>query len=208
MPADPPPTSPGVDRIDASRVDAAAATLTKAFLDDPVFVWLNRGKPIGEAPGVAGFRAVLRSELRKAEPELFITEGGGSVSIWHGVDQWKGSVVESLRTLPPFARVFRLGLPRVLRTLTTMERVHPHAPHYHLAYVGTRPDQQGRGLGTAVLGPMLERCDREGVAAYLENSKPRNEAFYVRHGFVARGPIPLPDGAPPVMAMWREPRSA
>ena len=95
----------------------------------------------------------------------------------------------------------------MLRTLATLERVHPRQPHYHLAYVGTHPDRQGRGLGTAVLEPMLDRCDTEGVAAYLENSKPRNEAFYARHGFVATGPIPLPDGAPPMMAMWREPRT-
>lgn len=56
------------------------------------------------------------------------------------------------------------------------------------------------------MAPMVERCDREGVAAYLENSNPANEAFYVRHGFVATGPLDLPDGAPPMTAMWRDPR--
>ena len=152
-------------------------------------------------------RSCVEGELRKEHPELFVTDGAGSVAIWHGVDDWKGSTVESIRSLPAFTRVFGIGLPRVLRLLATIERVHPREPHYHLAYVGTHPDRQGQGLGTAVLAPMLERCDTEGLPAYLENSKPRNEAFYVRHGFVSTGPIPLPDGAPPMMAMWREPRS-
>ena len=195
-----------VERIGPARVDAAAATLAAAFLDDPIFVWVNRGRPIKPGPAVTGFRAVINGELRKQHPELFVTDGDGSVSIWHGIDDWKGSTIESLRVLPAFTRVFGRGITRVVKTLTTMEKVHPSEPHYHLAYVGTHPDQQGRGLGTAVLRPMLDRCDAEGVPAYLENSKPRNEAFYVRHGFVTTGPIPLPAGAPPVMAMWREPR--
>jgi GNAT superfamily N-acetyltransferase len=197
----------GVSRIERSNVDAAAATLAAAFADDPIFLWLNRGKPIVDRAARGGFEVVLEGELRKPHPELFVAGEAGSVAIWHGIDEWKGSTVESIRSLPAFTRVFGLGLPRVLRTLATLERVHPREPHYHLAYVGTHPDRQGRGLGTAVLAPMLDRCDTEGVAAYLENSKPRNEAFYARHGFVATGPIPLPDGAPPMMAMWREPRT-
>jgi hypothetical protein len=53
---------------------------------------------------------------------------------------------------------------------------------------------------------MLERCDDEGIAAYLENSKPRNEAFYARHGFEPLEPLPLPAGAPPLTPMLRSPR--
>ncbi len=196
------------ERLDPRHIDAAAATLAAAFADDPVFVWLNRGRPIATRPAIAAFATVINGELRKESPELFVTDGHASVAIWHGIDEWRGSVAESIRALPAFARVFGRGLPRALRTVSIMEKVHPREPHFHLAYVGTHPEQQGRGFGTAALQPMLERCDLEGVPAYLENSKPRNEAFYVRHGFVSRGPIPLPDGAPPVMAMWREPRSS
>jgi ribosomal protein S18 acetylase RimI-like enzyme len=196
-----------VDRISIDTAGAAAMTLARAFADDPVFMWMARGRALPESKSVGGFRAVINGELRKAEPELFVAEGGGSVAIWHGIDAWKGSAGESIRLLPTFVRIFGLGVGRVLRTITIMERVHPTAPHYHLAYVGTDPSRQGRGLGSAVLRPMLDRCDIEGVPAYLENSKPRNEAFYARHGFVATGPLPLPAGAPPVIAMWREPRS-
>ena len=87
-----------------------------------------------------------------------------------------------------------------------MERVHPPAPHYYLHTLGTRRVSQGHGVGSAVLAPMLDRCDREGVPAYLESSNPRNVAFYARHGFETQGRVPLPDGAPPITRMWREPR--
>ena len=52
---------------------------------------------------------------------------------------------------------------------------------------------------------MLERCDREGVGAYLESSKERNVAFYGRHGFRVTGETRFPRG-PRLWLMWRDPR--
>jgi hypothetical protein len=56
------------------------------------------------------------------------------------------------------------------------------------------------------MSEMIDRCDREGTPAFLESSSPQNEALYARHGFVVTGRISLPDGCPPITAMWREPR--
>jgi GNAT superfamily N-acetyltransferase len=109
--------------------------------------------------------------------------------------------------LPGYVRAFGIRIDRALRTIPIVEKAHPAAPHFHLAVLGTDPDHQGKGLGAAVIAPMLERCDREGVPAYLESSNPRNIPFYARHGFVESDPIPLIDGCPPVTPMWREPRS-
>jgi hypothetical protein len=52
---------------------------------------------------------------------------------------------------------------------------------------------------------MLERCDREGVPAYLESSKDENLPFYERHGFAATGTLHLPLGGPPIRKTWRSP---
>jgi RimJ/RimL family protein N-acetyltransferase len=53
---------------------------------------------------------------------------------------------------------------------------------------------QGQGLGTALLRQTLDRCDREGVAAYLEASTERSAALYARLGFVHLGELRVPDG--------------
>ena len=103
--------------------------------------------------------------------------------------------------------------PRLLRRaplvgygLLGVEKAHPPAPpHWYLATLGTEPAAQGRGLGTAVLTPVLEQCDRDGVAAYLECSKERNVDYYARFGFRATGELRLPRG-PRVWPMWRDPR--
>ena len=35
------------------------------------------------------------------------------------------------------------------------------------------PELQGRGIGSALMQPVLERCDRDGMPAYLEATTPR-----------------------------------
>jgi ribosomal protein S18 acetylase RimI-like enzyme len=87
-----------------------------------------------------------------------------------------------------------------------MEKHHPHARHYYLAFIAAAPRLQGMGLGSAILEATLKRADEAGLPAYLENSNPRNTALYERHGFVRQQNI-APRGAPPLIAMWRAERS-
>lgn len=82
----------------------------------------------------------------------------------------------------------------------------PPERHWTLGTMGTRPDHQKGGFGTAVLAPMLDRLDREGECAALETSTEANVTFYERFGFTAIAfDDALPHGAPPVWSMWRDP---
>ena len=78
-------------------------------------------------------------------------------------------------------------------------------PHWYLALLGTEPSHQGRGLGSALLAPTLERCDQQGQLAYLESSKQANVPFYQRHGFEVVCELTVP-GGPSVWPMLRKPR--
>jgi GNAT superfamily N-acetyltransferase len=93
----------------------------------------------------------------------------------------------------------------VLQLFAILDKHHPHEPHDYLPIVGTRPQQQGRGVGTALLAPVLERCDREQRPAHLEATSARNRTVYTRRGFRVPGKIRLPDG-PSLWAMWRTPQ--
>jgi GNAT superfamily N-acetyltransferase len=93
---------------------------------------------------------------------------------------------------------------RARTALELTDQCHPEEPHDYLFLLGTRPEWQSRGLGSALLRKVLERCDREGRPAYLEASTEGNRRLYLRHGFEVTGEIRLPDG-PSMWPMWREP---
>jgi ribosomal protein S18 acetylase RimI-like enzyme len=119
------------------------------------------------------------------------------------------SVPRQLALLPAFMRAWGRATPRLVRLLAKMDSMHPREPeHWYLPFIGVDPDWQGRGIGTALLSPVLERCDRDGLPAYLEASTERNRACYERNGFEVVEEYRVADDGPPGWRMWREPKSA
>jgi GNAT superfamily N-acetyltransferase len=178
-----------------------AAMLARAFYDDPVTAWFypDAGRRMKHARRFFGIR------LRQlADQELIYTTAERSgAALWTQPGRWREDLRQSLMLLP----MLPVLLPRIVRSTAAVreiERRHPVAPHYYLSVIGTEPEQQGGGIGSALLVPVLQRCDADGVGAYLESSKESNVDFYVRHGFAVTERIELPSG-PPLWLMWREP---
>lgn len=176
-----------------------AKPLARAFYDDPVAVWANprdgtRMRRM-ERFHLGRMRALLPHELSYA------TAGGEGAAIWSPPDAWQMGLSELLHDLPAFLSP---RTPMVLRGMHGVEKLHPTRPHYYLAVLGVDPPSQGMGLGSALLEPMLRRCDQEGVGAYLETGTERNVRFYSRHGFRVTDEVPLPRG-PSMWLMWRDP---
>src|SRR5262249_12104898 len=83
---------------------------------------------------------------------------------------------------------------------------HPVDPHHYLSFLAVHPDYQNHGIGSALLNRHHFRLDAAGLPAYLPANDPRNRDLYLRHGYVCRTEIRLPDG-PPIWPMWRAPAS-
>lgn len=100
--------------------------------------------------------------------------------------------------------VFGEAMSRLDMLTARMEERHPDHPHWYLPFIGVLPAGRGTGVGNALLRHGLQRCDSQGVGAYLEATSERSRALYERHEFVAQAhPIRLPDG-PKIYPMWRE----
>jgi GNAT superfamily N-acetyltransferase len=183
-----------------------AASLALAFADDPVMCWL-----FGDvAPRPMRYSEPwLASEGRRhmAHSHVYTLDGTPGAAYWDPPGQWKTRVLDVLRIAPLLVRGIGLRTPAALRGLGRMEKVHAAQPkdHHYLAVLGTRPDRQGHGIGAALMAPVLERCDREGVGAYLESSKEANVPYYRRHGFEVVDEVDFP-GGPRLWPMWRDPR--
>jgi ribosomal protein S18 acetylase RimI-like enzyme len=196
-----------VRRASAADIPALTEMLARAFEDDPVSEWAS--PPPG--PRMRMLERFHGARLRHFLPhgEVWMTLGGEAAALWAPPGEWHSSPRENLElTRGMLTPSLLTRAPRVARGLLGVEKAHPaEPPHWYLSTLGTNPAAQGRGFGTAVLMPVLEQCDRDGVAAYLESSKRANVDYYARFGFRVTETLRLPSG-PEVWLMWREPRDA
>jgi GNAT superfamily N-acetyltransferase len=192
----------------ATREDVPplAESFASAFYDDPVMTWLIPDDAVRLARLERGFALYLRRMWLPRELS-FTTGGLVGGATWMPPGGWHLSVPQQLAMIPGMVASFRGALPRALRAFNTMEKKHPEQPHYYLHALGVARDWQGRGLGGALMAPMLRRGDEEGLPAYLEATTARNRALYERNGFSVVEEFPLPGGGPPIWRMWREPQS-
>jgi GNAT superfamily N-acetyltransferase len=186
-------------------LDGLCDTLRRAFWDDPI---MGHVLPEGVSSREKRMAGLMRMEAKPTieQGSVLVTDDGTAAAIWKPPGAWKLGGAEMVKQMPLAIATLRAGLLRGLATLTMMEKHHPAEPHWYLAVLGTAPEAQGKGKGSALVQPILDRCDTEGLPAYLESSKERNVPFYERHGFRVTEVIELPKGGPKAWLMWRDPR--
>ena len=156
----------------------------------------------------------VRTALRYAHSngEAYTTDGVEGVALWLPPGRTKLSfsgMVRSVMILGPFIT----GLPAAMRfngLMTTLERLHHEhmtQPHWYLMVLGVEPERQNQGVGTALVGPILERADRDGLPCYLETMTESNVRFYGGRGFEVVVHDSLPKGGLEYWTMRRPPRT-
>jgi ribosomal protein S18 acetylase RimI-like enzyme len=193
----------GVRVADVEDHAVLTAILARAFDDDPIQRWVF---PSARARNHYGGEFFRWSLWRCAHQHVsWTTDDLAGAALWMLPDEWQVTASQLVRLVRWAGRGVRWRGPLVMWGLTTVERHHPEDRHLYLTVLGVDPARQGSGIGSALLAPGLELCDRDGLPAYLETGKERNLAFYSRHGFRVTGRLRLPAG-PPVWLMRREPR--
>jgi GNAT superfamily N-acetyltransferase len=203
------PVRPAIDGSDVRKltpdeVPRVARALARAFEDDPVMSWIFRDDTERLTRLERAFGLFLR-RIWMPQRECYAVDRLFGAALWLPPDKWHLGVADQVRLLPSMIGVTGRNLPRLFTVLNTIEKKHPKPPHYYLAVLGVEPEAQGRGFGGALMQPVLTRCDRERIPAYLESSKRRNVVLYERHGFRVVEELMLPKDGPPIWRMWREP---
>jgi GNAT superfamily N-acetyltransferase len=185
--------------------EAAAEALALAFADDPAWAHLLPNSATRAERLLIFFTAEI-ANLVPQYRKLWVTDDGSGAAVWGPPGRWRVPFLRTLRPARQMAAVFGRRLPLATWTQLRFERFHPRMPqHWYLHYVGVEPRRQGHGLGGALLAPVLELCDHEETAAYLESSTEHNRALYERNGFALSGTLDLPAGGPAISEMWRDP---
>lgn len=199
----PAPPSRAVRPVEPDEQDAFYAMLARAFEDDPVSEYLFPD------PGsrLRRLRSFYRSMMGSmaVHGRLDTTDGIAGGAIWMAPNPPKPRGAALASMLLRSAWQLRGRVLAGLSLGRTLEEVHEPRPHWYLAMLGTDPVHQRSGVGSALLAPVLERCDRDGTLAYLESSKEQNLPFYRRHGFEVQREVQI-EGGPKLWPMLREPR--
>jgi ribosomal protein S18 acetylase RimI-like enzyme len=196
-----------VRRVVAADVGALVEVLARSFDDDPVPQWLFRG----DRRRRRGLRKFFTIQLRHTyleRGEVFTTQDLAGVAMWSPPGRARPGWRDLMRLVPVMPYLTGLGrdTPEAARLLSAVDAARPQDPHWYLATLGTDPERQRTGVGSALLRSVLDLVDSEGLPAYLESSKESNLAFYGRHGFEVTGEIRTPRGGPTLWLMWRRAR--
>jgi GNAT superfamily N-acetyltransferase len=197
--------------MQAREKSAVVGGLARAFYDDPLFNYFVPD-PISQSKALLTF---MGASVVDAAPfgEIWVAHTDGKVActaVWLPPGAYprgaRRDLMTNLRGAPTFIRSGR-RIAGALKLLGALDKLHHEIgePHYYLGFLGTDPLYQRVGAGSAALRPVLDRCDTEGVLAYLETQKEENLAYYARHAFELIQKVDV-GGVPPVWTMSRKPR--
>lgn len=196
-------------RLEPGGYDRARTALARAFFD---YDLMRYAAPLDRrrGPGVTTlYGAILWDCL--GHGEVSVTADVCGAACWLPPDVPMSTFFRQVRS-GMLALPLRFGIAGFRRLLAydavAQKLHHDHAPmpHWYLAAIGVEPQHQGKGIGGALMGPILKRADATNWHCYLETQKESNVRLYEKHGFTVSQKV-IPAGHPiPVWAMLRRPR--
>jgi ribosomal protein S18 acetylase RimI-like enzyme len=183
----------------------AADTLARAFLDDAGMVYLIPDESQRAKLVPAWMRVITRYGLQHGQ--VYTTANTEAVAIWLGPEE----------PVPDEGKMKEVGMDEVAQLCgeEVMERFHKLAgtidelhtrlmpgPQYHLFFLGTAPEAQGRGAGTELIESFLS--EHNDLPCCLETLTPQNVEFYKKRGFRVAGETDVPDSDVHVWTMVRD----
>jgi GNAT superfamily N-acetyltransferase len=198
---------PDVRRAEQRDVPRIAATLTIALADSRWTRWalpddgrMQRLTRLNELD--AGHRGV-------GTGTAWVTDDVTAVAVWEpppgaeGTSPLPDDVEAALANELPYLSADRFGAVRDTAALVAEAR--PAEPHWWLRHLGVRPTSRRRGLGAAVLAPVLVRCDAEDTLAAAAVHSWANVRFLRGFGFEVTLDTRTTDDELPLWVLVRQP---
>jgi ribosomal protein S18 acetylase RimI-like enzyme len=192
------------------QVRDAGEVLARAFHDEPGWSWILpcESRRVRVMPW---FMEAWAKYCRKYGEAYTTTGKVEGAALWIPPGKYPQSVVRMMLSglmLVPL-KFGWTAFGRVMASLSCYERLHKRdvpPRHWYLPTLGVDPPRQGQGIGSALLRPVLEMADTEGLFCYLETETEKNVLFYRRQGFEIAAEDDLPNGGPHFWTMRRKPR--
>jgi len=194
-----------VRKATADDIALLVPRLAQSFVSQPLTKWVlgtgERAVRKGEQILTLDFQNALLHDL------MYTTADLNGAALWYppGVRQ---TIWKSISWIVTFTCITGLSgrLISQLSLFRKYEKTFPKVPHYYLSLLAVAPGCQGKGVGSALLEPVLRICDKEKVPAYTATDTELNVRFYEKHGFRVNDTIVTGDARVTVWTLFREPR--
>jgi len=176
-----------LQRLDQGDIDPAAEALAEAFIDYPVFVYVYPDGPERKEKLPHFFKSMVHKGLREGEVYATSAKMEG-VAVWlpPGIPGGLSGAYEV--DAAAFERFSYYGA-----CVYGVREKHAPPDHWFLELIGVVPGSQGKGYGSRLLRPMLERAAEEGLPCYLDTELEKNVAIYRRFDFEVVDDMMVPD---------------
>jgi ribosomal protein S18 acetylase RimI-like enzyme len=193
--------APTIHPVTADEVRPVAAAISRGFADNEIWEWMIPDDERRARLLPRYYEFIMRSAYIP-RGEAWTTDDLTGGALWNGPTKHGLRPLEQMREA-----LIMLGggfgaIRRGARYDAAVTRHHPKEPHLYLLTLSIDPSVQRSGQGSALMAPLVERCDSERVPAFLETQRESNIPFYRRFGFELTERVQIPDG-PPVWLMWR-----
>ncbi len=217
-----------VVRLEPGLQIKASQVLARAFFNDPMMLYYLPDVNVRRQVLPVFERIVLRYSLAYGEvwttPDLdglacWMPPGRTEMSMWGFT--WIGLRTVPLRGAWKFFRQqpadgssrlsARQLIRRVMQAEGRLDEIHRQivpGRHWYLMELGVDTDRQGKGIGSRLIAPMLERVRLAGLPCYLETGTELDVAFYLKNGFQVAHQEVLQPGNLNMWGMVRWPEDA
>jgi ribosomal protein S18 acetylase RimI-like enzyme len=196
-------------KLDPLQVIKASNVLSASFFDYPMFTFYFPDPKRRTRYLSWYFRNILNCALRYGEvyttPEIsgvifILPPGHTKISMWE--------YIQSGFLLTPFLlgfRNYKQSMDCESFVGFTQEKLMKNQPHYYLWGLAVDPCQKAKGIGAALMLPVLAKADAKNIPIYLETHDEKNVRYYQIHGFKLIYTGRIPKYELPIWCMMREP---
>ncbi|MDC7218372.1 MAG: GNAT family N-acetyltransferase [Spirochaetales bacterium] len=189
----------------------AAEAMVNAFAHDPLWIHFFSGVPVKNR--LASFTVPLKfcqtyggvyAPSEELEGVCAWTEGReAGYTLWRMIRS--GSIPSALAMGMELANRMK---PLFDVSSSDMKQNMGDRDFIYLQLLGVTRENQGKGLGGAMLQSLIEKSDREGRPLYLETETEENVEWYGKRGFRVVNKVFLEPGSLPFWEMVRENRDS
>ena len=203
------PTSNALTRLTQPGIGEAVQILVNAFTGDPLMEYLFPGH--ADRPEQFGKFFQANLEYTVMAGEAYIDSSSAGVAAWLFPGDAERPVVPR-QDDPRFGLKDVLGehtyqrLSRFTRSINKQHRELMPGSYCYLMFLGVDRAQQGKGTGSLLIRPVLERADEKRLPCLLDTMTAKNVAFYAKHDFEVRSETCVCGDGPRAWAMVRQPR--